>query len=66
MVSGELRTRVSAWIADDPDEADRAELTGLLADDSEAAAADLADRFAGRLEFGTAGLRGAVGAGRTG
>lgn len=63
IVSGELRARVSAWIADDPDEADRAELTGLLADDSEAAAADLADRFAGRLEFGTAGLRGAVGAG---
>ena len=29
----------------------------------EAAAADLADRFAGRLEFGTAGLRGAMGAG---
>ena len=28
-----------------------------------AAAADLADRFAGRLEFGTAGLRGAMGAG---
>ena len=24
---------------------------------------DLADRFAGRLEFGTAGLRGAMGAG---
>ncbi len=63
MVGGELRARVSAWIADDPDEADRAELTGLLADDSEAGAADLADRFAGRLEFGTAGLRGAVGAG---
>jgi phosphomannomutase len=63
MVGGDLRARVSAWIADDPDEADRAELTGLLADDSEAAAADLADRFGGRLEFGTAGLRGAVGAG---
>jgi phosphomannomutase len=62
-VSSELRARVSAWIANDPDEADRAELTALLADGSEAAAADLADRFAGRLEFGTAGLRGAVGAG---
>jgi phosphomannomutase len=63
IASGELRARVSAWIADDPDEADRAELTGLLADDSPAAAAGLADRFSGRLEFGTAGLRGAVGAG---
>ena len=61
--TGELRARVSAWIADDPDEADRAELTALLADGSERAAAELADRFAGRLEFGTAGLRGAVGAG---
>ena len=63
IVSGELRARVSAWIADDPDNGDRAELSALLADDSEAAAAELTDRFAGRLEFGTAGLRGAVGAG---
>lgn len=63
MVTGELQARVSAWIADDPDEADRAELTALLADDSDQAAAELADRFAGRLEFGTAGLRGAVAAG---
>jgi phosphomannomutase len=63
IASSELRATVSAWIAEDPDEADRAELTGLLADDSPAAAADLADRFSGRLEFGTAGLRGAVGAG---
>src|SRR5246127_1221597 len=63
MVTGELRARLSAWIADAPDEADRAELTALLADDSDEAAAELADRFAGRLEFGTAGLRGAVAAG---
>jgi phosphomannomutase len=62
-VTNELRAKVSAWIADDPDAADRAELTALLADDSAEAAAELADRFAGRLEFGTAGLRGAVGAG---
>ncbi len=63
MVTDELRAKVSAWIADDPDEADRAELTAMLADDRDEAAAELADRFAGRLEFGTAGLRGAVGAG---
>jgi phosphomannomutase len=63
MVTRELRARVSAWIADDPDEADRAELAALLADDSDDAVAELADRFAGRLEFGTAGLRGAVAAG---
>ena len=32
----------------------------------QAARAELADRFAGRLEFGTAGLRGAMAPGRTG
>jgi phosphomannomutase len=59
----DLRQRAEAWLAGDPDERDRAELAALLADDSPDAAADLADRFAGRLSFGTAGLRGAVGAG---
>lgn len=56
----------AAWIADDPDEVTRAELTAIVeahhAGD-EAATADLADRFRGPLEFGTAGLRGAIGAG---
>jgi phosphomannomutase len=54
------------WLADDPDPDTRAELAGLLerADEGdEAALADLGDRFGGRLEFGTAGLRGALGAG---
>jgi phosphomannomutase len=60
---GELRARVQAWIDDDPDPDDRDELRKLLTDDGEAAAAELADRFGGRLEFGTAGLRGAVAAG---
>jgi phosphomannomutase len=78
----ELRGAVEAWIADDPDELDRAELQGLLdrafpapgghdADaredgDPEAragAVAELRDRFADRLHFGTAGLRGVVAAG---
>jgi phosphomannomutase len=114
----ELRAVVEAWIADDPDSVDRAELQGLLgrafadggtnsgaraarsaragagesagagagesagarmgagtpagtgaggrgaADGSDTAAlAELRDRFAGRLTFGTAGLRGAVAAG---
>jgi phosphomannomutase len=63
MLSAELRSRVAAWIADDPDERDRAELRALLADDGPEAGAELADRFGGRLEFGTAGLRGAVAAG---
>jgi phosphomannomutase len=68
-IPAELAERARAWIADDPDAADRAELQDLLdaaarGDTSaDAAAADLADRFAGRLEFGTAGLRGAMGAG---
>jgi phosphomannomutase len=47
----------------DPDERDQAELAALLADPSPEAAAELADRFEGRLKFGTAGLRGAIGAG---
>jgi phosphomannomutase len=50
-------------MAADPDERDRAELASLLADPSPEAAAELEDRFARRLQFGTAGLRGAVGAG---
>ncbi len=65
-MSDNLETRVRAWIDQDPDPATRSELTGLLAllaDDDPQAAAELADRFAGRLEFGTAGLRGALGGG---
>ena len=68
-VSGDLAHRAEAWITDDPSLADRAELQDLLdaarRDDpaGRAAAAGLADRFAGRLQFGTAGLRGPMGAG---
>ena len=63
MDDGRAREGASAWLAADPDERDRTELASLLADTSPEAAAELADRFAGRLKFGTAGLRGAVGAG---
>jgi len=63
----ELRGAVEAWIADDPDAEDRTELRALLdrafPGPDAAALAELRDRFAGRLEFGTAGLRGAVAAG---
>ena len=61
----ELTDRALAWAAEDPDDRTRAELEALVkaAETDEDAAADLADRFAGRLEFGTAGLRGALGAG---
>jgi phosphomannomutase len=68
-VTRDLRELVAAWMAADPDEQDRAELATLLADaDSDSgtrqeSAAELADRFTGRLQFGTAGLRGALGAG---
>jgi len=63
MIEPDLRARIDAWIADDPDERDQAELRALLADASPESEAELADRFAARLEFGTAGLRGAVAAG---
>ena len=61
-----LIERARAWAAEDPDDQTRAELEGVLAaveSGDTAAEADLADRFAGTLEFGTAGLRGALGAG---
>ena len=67
MGEGELRERVEAWVADDPDPGDRAELRALadraFGGPDAAARAELRDRFAGRLEFGTAGLRGVVAAG---
>ena len=57
-----------AWLAQDPDAETRAELSSLIeraeAGDA-AAAADVEARFDGRLQFGTAGLRGALGAGST-
>jgi phosphomannomutase len=55
-----------AWLAQDPDDVTRAELAAIIdrADAADAAAlADLEDRFGSRLAFGTAGLRGALGAG---
>jgi len=54
-----------AWIAQDPDATTRAELEALVeaAADDAAALADLDERFSARLEFGTAGLRGEIGAG---
>ena len=55
-----------AWAAQDPDAATRSELEALVeaaqAGDAEATAG-LESRFSTRLEFGTAGLRGELGAG---
>jgi phosphomannomutase len=61
----DLRALAARWIADDPDPSTRDELRGLLArpTPSPEALADLQDRFAGPLAFGTAGLRGVLGAG---
>jgi len=55
-----LRTAAEAWLAEDPDPDTRDELQALLDSSDEAG---LADRFGAKLEFGTAGLRGALGAG---
>ena len=55
-----------ALLSEDPDPETRAELEALLKraeGGDEAARRDLADRFSGPLEFGTAGLRGRVEAG---
>jgi len=61
-----LLTEARSWMAQDPDPVTRSELDALVAavDAGDApAAAELAERFGGRLEFGTAGLRGEPGAG---
>jgi len=55
-----LHTAVAEWVAADPDPDTRAELLDLLA---RGAQGELAERFAGRLSFGTAGLRAELGAG---
>ena len=59
-MSEELLERARAWAAEDPDPVTRAELEALVAARD---LDELEDRFGGTLEFGTAGLRGALGAG---
>ncbi|QKW19846.1 phospho-sugar mutase [Kitasatospora sp. NA04385] len=69
--TNDLLDRARAWLAEDPDPQTRAELAGLLAcaegpeaeSEERIAWSRLAERFAGRLQFGTAGLRGELGAG---
>ncbi|WP_432080374.1 phospho-sugar mutase [Streptomyces sp. WAC 04229] len=56
----DLLARAKAWLAEDPDADTRAELAKLIdAEDH----AELTARFSGTLQFGTAGLRGELGAG---
>ncbi len=59
-MTGDVFDQARGWLAEDPDPDTRSELEALLVDDDIDA---LADRFAHRLQFGTAGLRGAMGAG---
>ncbi|MET9432435.1 MULTISPECIES: phospho-sugar mutase [unclassified Streptomyces] len=55
-----LIAQAEAWLAEDPDSETRDELAKLIeAGDLDA----LAERFGGTLQFGTAGLRGELGAG---
>jgi phosphomannomutase len=56
-----LLDQAKAWRDQDPDAATRDELDALIT----AGGPALAERFASRLEFGTAGLRGEIGAGPT-
>jgi phosphomannomutase len=56
----ELIERASVWAASDPDPETRAEIERLVAAGDDAA---LAERFVPELTFGTAGIRGMVGAG---
>ncbi|MEU6008164.1 phospho-sugar mutase [Streptomyces sp. NPDC047453] len=65
----DLIARAQAWLAEDPDADTRDELARLLeaanteSTESAESTAELAARFAGTLQFGTAGLRGELGAG---
>ncbi|WP_422890783.1 phospho-sugar mutase [Promicromonospora panici] len=64
----DLVARAEAWMAADVDDADVAQLRDLITKAADPyagheALAELADRFSGPLEFGTAGLRGAMAAG---
>ncbi|MEV6945272.1 phospho-sugar mutase [Streptomyces sp. NPDC051172] len=56
----ELLTRANAWLGEDPDPETRDELAKLI---EAGDVAELEERFSGTLQFGTAGLRGELGAG---
>ncbi len=59
MTDASVRETADRWLAAEPDDDIRIELQALLDGPSD----DLIGRFDGRLQFGTAGLRAAVGAG---
>ncbi|HVC73403.1 MAG TPA: phospho-sugar mutase, partial [Mycobacteriales bacterium] len=62
-MDADLRDAAERWLAEDPAPVTRDELRALLDAGDETA---VADRFAGRLKFGTAGLRGPLRAGPNG
>ena len=65
-LSDDLARAIVSWTEQDPDPQTRQQLNDLLtaANSGDASAmAELVDAFSGRLQFGTAGLRGALGPG---
>ena len=64
-IDSNLTSRVQSWIEQDPDAVTKSQLTELVnaAQTDQAALLELQDAFSTPLEFGTAGLRGALGAG---
>ncbi len=58
-----LGAEARAWLSADPDHETQAELRALIDAAEEGDTAALAERFVGRLQFGTAGMRGELGAG---
>ncbi|MEU6731983.1 phospho-sugar mutase [Streptomyces physcomitrii] len=63
MPEEELLARARTWLAEDPDDLTREELARLIARAESGDGEELAERFSGTLQFGTAGLRGEIGAG---
>ena len=64
-INSALKQQALHWIEQDPDSVTKAQLAQLLLDakTDQDALAELQDAFVAPLEFGTAGLRGALGAG---
>jgi phosphomannomutase len=64
-IESDLTSRVQSWIEQDPDAVTKSQLTELFdaAQSDQVALLELQDAFVAPLEFGTAGLRGALGAG---
>ena len=59
----QLLDQARTWLDEDPDPETRDELNALIERGNPEDLAELADRFSGTLQFGTAGLRGELGAG---